>query len=80
MTGEFLLAARTPLRALLRPATVIQTTGSSDLLYCSMRSMTSLVFLCIGIGILINIALSNQKKNDVEDEDGFGETLAEANI
>jgi cell division protein FtsW len=40
---------------------------------------TSLVFLCVGIGILINIALSNQKKIDVEDEDGFGETLAEAN-
>jgi len=41
---------------------------------------TSLVFLCVGIGILINIALSNQKKNDEEDEDGFGETLADANI
>ncbi|TDJ55506.1 MAG: cell division protein, partial [Ignavibacteria bacterium] len=41
---------------------------------------TSLVFLCVGIGILINIALSNQKNNDVEDEDGFSETLAEANV
>jgi len=43
---------------------------------------TSLVFLCVSIGILINIALSNQRRNDVdvEDEDGFGETLAEANI
>jgi cell division protein FtsW len=41
---------------------------------------TSLVFLCIGIGILINIALSNQKRDDVEDEDGFDETLAEANV
>ncbi len=41
---------------------------------------TSLVFLSIGIGILINIALSNQKRNDVKDEDGFGETLAGANV
>ncbi len=43
---------------------------------------TSLVFLCVSIGILINIALSNQRRNDVdvEDEDGFDETLAEANI
>jgi len=41
---------------------------------------TSLVFLCIGIGILINIALSNQKKNNTDSVDGFGETLAELNI
>ncbi|MGB5894846.1 MAG: putative peptidoglycan glycosyltransferase FtsW [Ignavibacteriaceae bacterium] len=41
---------------------------------------TSLVFLCVSIGILINIALSNQKLNDVEDEDGFDETFAEANV
>lgn len=36
---------------------------------------TSLLFLCIGIGILINIALSNQKKTDTDDE--FSEHLAE---
>jgi len=41
---------------------------------------TSLVFLCVGIGILINIALSNQRKKDVEGDDDFDETLAEANI
>lgn len=41
---------------------------------------TSLVFLCVGIGILINIALSNQKKKGVEGDDDFDETFAEANI
>jgi cell division protein FtsW len=41
---------------------------------------TSLVFLCVGIGILINIALSNQRKKNVEDDDEFDETLAEANV
>jgi len=41
---------------------------------------TSLVFLCVGIGILINIALSNQRKKNVEGDDDFDETLAEANI
>jgi cell division protein FtsW len=41
---------------------------------------TSLVFLCISIGILINIALSNQRKNDRAVKDEFGETLAEVNV
>jgi len=41
---------------------------------------TSLVFLCIGIGILINIALSNQKKSDSADDDLSGHPFAEAGI
>jgi cell division protein FtsW len=41
---------------------------------------TSLVFLCVGIGILINIALSNQKKKDAEGDDDFDKTLAKVNI
>ena len=41
---------------------------------------TSLVFVCIGIGILINIALSNQKKSDTIDDDISGHTFAEAEI
>lgn len=41
---------------------------------------TSLIFVCIGIGILINIALSNQKKLGSADEDQYGHTLAEAEI
>ena len=41
---------------------------------------TSLVFLCVGIGILINIALSNQKKKDAEGDDDFNKTLAKVNI
>ncbi|MCG6914221.1 putative lipid II flippase FtsW [bacterium BMS3Abin03] len=38
---------------------------------------TSLLFVCIGIGILINIALSNQKKSDSVDDDISGHPLAE---
>ena len=41
---------------------------------------TSLVLVCIGIGILINIALSNQKKSDTIDDDMSGHNLAEAEI
>jgi cell division protein FtsW len=41
---------------------------------------TSLVFVCIGIGILINIALSNQKKSDTINNDISGHTLAKAEI
>jgi len=39
---------------------------------------TSLLFVCIGIGILINIALSNQKKSGSADNDISGHPLAEA--
>lgn len=38
---------------------------------------TSLLFLCIGIGILINIALSNHKKIKQNDNESFGEPLTE---
>ena len=41
---------------------------------------TSMVFVCIGIGILINIALSNQKKSDMINNDISGHTLAKAEI
>ncbi|MFC2103081.1 FtsW/RodA/SpoVE family cell cycle protein [Bacteroidota bacterium] len=40
---------------------------------------TSLLFLCIGVGILINIALSNQKKSKTDD-DSFNEPLTEAGV
>jgi len=41
---------------------------------------TSLLFLCVGIGILINIALSNQKnQNDIEN-DSMEEPLATVNV
>jgi cell division protein FtsW len=39
---------------------------------------TSLLFLCIGIGILINIALKNQNKLN-ENNDLYSEARAEAN-
>lgn len=39
---------------------------------------TSLLFVCIGIGILINIALSNQKKSGSVDDDISDHPLAEA--
>ena len=38
---------------------------------------TSLLFVCIGIGILINIALSNQKKSGSVDDVISGHPLAE---
>jgi len=41
---------------------------------------TSLLFLCVGIGILINIALSNQKKRSKDDDDSYNGTLVEAGI
>jgi cell division protein FtsW len=40
---------------------------------------TSLLFLCVGIGILINIALSNQKKTIIE-ENSFDDSFAEAGV
>jgi len=41
---------------------------------------TSLLFLCIGIGILVNIALSNQKKSDEGDENFISDVLAEIKV
>lgn len=41
---------------------------------------TSLLFLCIGIGILVNIALSNQKKSDKGDEKLVSDALAELKL
>jgi len=38
---------------------------------------TSLLFVCVGIGILINIALSNQKKLNITNEE---DPLAEVNV
>ncbi len=41
---------------------------------------TSLLFLCVGVGILINIALSNEKKlNDIEN-DSMGGPLTTVNV
>ena len=41
---------------------------------------TSLLFLCISIGILVNIALSNQKKSDEGDENFISDVLAEIKV
>ena len=41
---------------------------------------TSLLFLCIGIGILVNIALSNQKKSDEGDEKLGSDVLPEIKV
>jgi len=41
---------------------------------------TSLLFLCIGIGILINIALSNQKKKNNIENDSMGDPLVAVNV
>jgi len=41
---------------------------------------TSLLFLCVGIGILINIALSNQKKRKNDEDDSYNGSLVEAGI
>lgn len=41
---------------------------------------TSMLFLCIGIGILINIALSNQRKVRTDDNESFEEPLSEVNV
>ncbi|MCH7515597.1 MAG: FtsW/RodA/SpoVE family cell cycle protein [Bacteroidetes bacterium] len=41
---------------------------------------TSLLFICISIGILVNIALSNQKKSDKGDDNLISDLLAEIKV